>query len=266
MKFKQYLTEETYTVKTALEMIYTHSTPFIKDLLKDGFNNKRYDELLYSGRHESRDMFVGAVRKNRRPVDTSQYQHELFDRLFYKKFGIKGRSQALFCTGNAGVARNYASGGSAYMIFPVGKYKFLWSHEVTDLYKNPYVDQIMEKYERLIGDTEITITQQKGLPPDEKRKQVEAVRPPLEKKRDVELTHDILSTYTTKMLMKAIDTRHEIMLDTDRYVAIKYDMYHLAIKSYIATMKTKPPTIENLEHWYNTYGKGTSIMRNMELY
>jgi hypothetical protein len=55
----------------------------------------------------------------------------LLDKQFQKKFGVKARSQSLFCTNEYLSTLQY---GNPYYIFPIGKYKTIWSPEIADLY------------------------------------------------------------------------------------------------------------------------------------
>ena len=66
------------------------------------------------------------VRKNRVPLDTPLKVHKFIDRSFKKKFGWKPRSEGLFC---------FASDewSAAFLVFPIGNFKFVWSNKVDDL-------------------------------------------------------------------------------------------------------------------------------------
>lgn len=66
---------------------------------------------------------VETVRKNRHPRDSSPFAHRLVDDWFYEKFGIRPRSQAVFCSSSRSVAKAY---GTVCYMFPVGEFKFIW--------------------------------------------------------------------------------------------------------------------------------------------
>lgn len=82
---------------------------------------------LYRGYGGTLKSFAGmrtvAVRKDRQPRDTSLYVHGLLDAYFQEKFGVKVRSEGLFCTGDRETAERY---GKANYIFPIGEFKFVW--------------------------------------------------------------------------------------------------------------------------------------------
>lgn len=71
------------------------------------------------------------VRKARKPLDTPLDVHKEFDKIFKKHFGWKSRSEGLLTTGDKKVAGSY---GTPYKIFPIGKFRFVWSENVHDLY------------------------------------------------------------------------------------------------------------------------------------
>ena len=71
------------------------------------------------------------MRDNRRPLDTPLWLHTVLDDWFYKKFKVRARSNALFCSFNDHLARNY---GNVYRVFPIGKYQAISSFKVKDLY------------------------------------------------------------------------------------------------------------------------------------
>lgn len=49
---------------------------------------------------------IKKVRKDRKPRDLDINTHNKVDEYFYEKFGIKFRSQSLFCTGSINNAKN----------------------------------------------------------------------------------------------------------------------------------------------------------------
>ena len=72
-----------------------------------------------------------SVRTDRQPMDTSRETQNMLDKIFFKKFGWKARSEGLFGTGNKSFASMY---GRPHLVFPVGQFKFIWSPEIKDLY------------------------------------------------------------------------------------------------------------------------------------
>jgi hypothetical protein len=129
MRFQQHIKESNGNTPfiEIIDLIYDKCRPFLKDISKSG----KLDGLLFSGRKSYKDYFIRALRTDRRPSDTKQNVHEYFDKEFNKKFGFKARSNAIFCTGRPSIARSY---GNLYCIFPIGKYNFVWSDDIKDLF------------------------------------------------------------------------------------------------------------------------------------
>ena len=92
-------------------------------------NNK--GNILYSGRDFNDIIVKSKVRKDRRPLSTSRKTHNNLDKIFNDIFGVRLRSESVFCTLNYRVANSY---GRPYVIFPIGEYTFYWSTVLNDLY------------------------------------------------------------------------------------------------------------------------------------
>ncbi|WP_415396242.1 hypothetical protein [Sulfurimonas sp. CS5] len=70
------------------------------------------------------------TRKNRKPKHLPLELHEKVDEYFFNKFGIKFRSQSVFCTGKMKSALDY---GKVAIIEPVGHFEICWSPKCYDL-------------------------------------------------------------------------------------------------------------------------------------
>jgi len=73
------------------------------------------------------------VRKNRRPRDTPQEIHEMIDSAFKDAFGWYVRSEGVFTISYKSSAKVY---GTPYLFFPVGKYKYVWSTNIEDIFEH----------------------------------------------------------------------------------------------------------------------------------
>ena len=71
----------------------------------------------------------GTRHKDREPKLTAKPVFEVYDKAFAEEFGWWVRSKGVF-TGSTGVAISY---GSAYYFFPIGQYKYVWSHNYSKL-------------------------------------------------------------------------------------------------------------------------------------
>ena len=91
---------------------------------------------IYRGLKNDIDFFVEKkVRKNRKPRVIGKTLHKLLDELYLKHWGFKARSQGLFC-GAYNAAANWGE-GSPYIIFPVGKFKYVYTIlDETDFWSN----------------------------------------------------------------------------------------------------------------------------------
>jgi len=104
-----------------------------KQFLKEVDLKKHPNNLLFRGSGNRGNWFMGQPRRDRYPKDTPDYWHEAFNEVFKDKFGWYARSEGLFTTGNYSTAKSY--GGKVYIIFPAGRYKYVWSSVITDLYR-----------------------------------------------------------------------------------------------------------------------------------
>lgn len=116
-----------------LTMIYRDCAPFIREFIGPQKGNTAL-QFLYSGRDVSGnpEFIKKRVRKDRKPADMHPIIHDMLDKEFQKRFGYPARSSSLFVTGDLYIASDY--GSRVYLVFPVGKYKYLWNPQVDDLY------------------------------------------------------------------------------------------------------------------------------------
>ncbi len=124
--------EEFLFAMKIVEKIKRDCQPYIKEM-----DQKRmFGHSLYRGMDTSKRFLKKRVRLgNRQPTDMLQEEHDMINRYFTKKYGAPYRN-ALFLTGDAGVAMDYnhGSGANYYLIFPIDKFSFIWSTRISDLY------------------------------------------------------------------------------------------------------------------------------------
>lgn len=126
MKFYNYLREQE-DYREYFDEIEKNCQIFLNDLKKIGDP----DSLLYSGRKSSEPFIYKKTRKDRKPRDIPREFHNWLNKWFEWKFGVKARSQTVFTTPDKDDADSF---GDPFIIFPIGKYKLIWSEEVGDLY------------------------------------------------------------------------------------------------------------------------------------
>jgi hypothetical protein len=100
--------------------------PYIREL-RNGDN----PHALLRGSRSSHIKLKRNVRENRKPKNTPIQYHNAADDWFYEQFGIRYRSDALFCTGSFNGAALY---GNVFIIFPIGEFKVCWSPNIVDMY------------------------------------------------------------------------------------------------------------------------------------
>ena len=128
MRLKQYLNEE-YNLDDIDEIITILKKDcklYINDVQRYYHNN-----FLFSGRKSNAFFAKKKVRKNRKPKDTPIEIHDLMDDWFYKKFGIRFRSNSFFGSFEESTVTLY---GKPFIIFPIGKYSAISSPVVNDVY------------------------------------------------------------------------------------------------------------------------------------
>lgn len=114
------------TLLEIVQTLFDNCRPYLKEMSKTGVAH-----MLFSGRKDSKDVLYRPVRKNRYSMDTPQELSEDLDGRFKRKFGWKPRTGGIFCTGDYKVASDY---GVPYSIFPIGKFRFIWSPHIKDMW------------------------------------------------------------------------------------------------------------------------------------
>lgn len=185
--FKQFIGEDYFTLSLE-ELLRRDCSDFINEIRDDdflfrGMNNPSKGAKIHSMKtplgEPAINFYEKKVRTERRPLNTPPHIQVLVDEWFYKKFGVQPRSSGLFCVGEP---LNDFVYGPSYIIFPIGKFRYIWSPTVFDF------------FEDFLGD-KVNVT--------------------------AEEIEEFLSEQNYKMtdLDKAIDSRNEIMVLCERYYA-----------------------------------------------
>lgn len=141
--FKQFLSEEEQ--QTLLSLIQRDCAPFLQAVKKKGLlyrgikkiwkNKSRNIPMSVKSDETNIEFWKKNVRQDRRAMDTFDDLHIDLDNWFNKKFGIKARTQSIFCFADPKDTENY---GVPCIVFPIGPIKYVWSPNVPDLfYKIP---------------------------------------------------------------------------------------------------------------------------------
>lgn len=135
--FKQFLNETTVEkystdLEEIVDLIQQDCQPFLREAgdyaLFRGFRGRRglTDD---HGHHIGPIYWLKATpRTDRRPLDSYKLAHDLMDDWFEKNYGVRARSEGVFCAPRQAQAASY---GRAFYVFPIGNFKVLWaSHDV----------------------------------------------------------------------------------------------------------------------------------------
>lgn len=114
-------------VDAIVALIKKDCQPFLSQL--DGA--PMYRGLRRKAGAHNEDFLKKEVRIDRQPHLTRTENHEIIDGWMQRTFGINGRSATIFCSGDDTTAYTY---GNVYAIFPIGKFEFLWSPQIDDLF------------------------------------------------------------------------------------------------------------------------------------
>ncbi len=138
-------------IQKMASMLFRDCKPYLKDLKKSG-------KVMYRGAYGG-DMTKIIPRKDRQPKDMDQELSDEIDDAFMSHVGWKPRSEGVFCSGDYKQAEGY--GSAVFTVWPIGKYKFVWSLSIYDLYTKldnsgdyDYIetDWMYEDYEERYGE------------------------------------------------------------------------------------------------------------------
>lgn len=126
--FAQFLNEKDSTdeVRKMAQAVYRDCQPFLKQIP----NGKLNKHSLYRGMRNDAPL-LNRVRKDRQPKDMKREVHEFLDGFFFEDFGVRYRSQAMFCSPSMQMADEY---GRVYLIFPKGEFDYSYSPKYHDLW------------------------------------------------------------------------------------------------------------------------------------
>lgn len=162
---------------------------------------------------EDSSCYIGAVRPNRKPRDSSKVAHDGMNSIFIKAVGLPLRSASLFCTKNKGVAESY---DRPFVIFPIGEVYFAWSPYISDPYE-VYIDQSISS----------TLSAQfKRLMPEITKKfpNITSVESLLDNDRAINYALSLIpDAWVYDHDISKCPSHNEIMVACDRYYAVAAD-------------------------------------------
>jgi len=155
--FKQYLTEEK-KFPNLLDILKKDCKPFLEEAKGNGLLFRGVNDLgtpkkvsipwVIDGMEpgEPINLYKKAVRNDRQPKDSSVLAHNIVNEWFKDEFGYPARSETIFCIGmigkygdeSAGIVRKY---GTPRVVFPIGKFEYVWATDVHDLFQQLHAMQ-----------------------------------------------------------------------------------------------------------------------------
>lgn len=268
MKFKNYLLFENMESSRIPDIIMKDCKLFIDELKKT-----RKDDFIYRGTKKGVfNLKKIKPRKNRKPMDMPEVLHNLFDNLFYKEFKWKSRSEGVFVASDPSILGPY---GTPYLFFPIGKYKYVWSPSIEDLfceiensdYLHDYEDTFLfgeyrHEYDEIYGHGGEGTFEYDGIDL-ETNNEDEAIETAIERLGDEELFRDYylewipdmtLDEYLEKEGEKYKERQYEFVSNlVDKYIdknlkdaignknemSFKCDSYYLVNRKYLDILKEK---------------------------
>ena len=188
MRLQKYITEQK-SFKESVPQIKKDCKKYIKEIR--GAEGALFRFGVFFNRQS---IIKKKTHSNRMPFTTPIEIHSGIDEMFLKKFKWKARSENVsFCWGmpftNTIKTKNYP------ILFPIGKYRYLWSPKVEDLYDTLGKPKQMD----VISD-------------DDLKYYLDIFR------------NNFLNTYTNKNLKQAVKSLKEIMVGCKEYYLIKSEL------------------------------------------
>ncbi len=150
MRFKDFLLE-TYPGDFNMEQFLDDCAPYI-----EAIKGSRAFDLLKHGTKSGPDVW--GIRKHEKrigPRDSDPRLHDAVNDFFVSEFGWDARTDALFASSSWIAPKAY---GLIYFVFPVGKFQFLWSPKIEDLWSDVHLlrSAIMKKHKDMSRDEAMT--------------------------------------------------------------------------------------------------------------
>jgi hypothetical protein len=229
MRLNRYLTEAKYddeyiATKVIYPMLVKNSKPFMIEFLR----NQRKSGFKWFWRGTNRQITeIGEVkrRKNRKPVDMPKKLHDLLDFKFFEKFKWPVRSEGIFTVPDQGSTISY--GSYTYAFFPIGKYRYVWSDRVMDLFAEMYKrkltpDKADHLYSDIVGNDEVILPTSKEAHFIEMKKYKKWFLDPNGWFAEVNMRSDeIINTFIDDKMGMALAHKFEVVFDCKKYYLVE---------------------------------------------
>lgn len=202
MKFKEYLNEAFEFTDEMIDTIKKDCKPFLK-----------YKNFLFRGMSNPNTEMVKKIRRtDRQPLHTDTDLHNIIDNIFLKEWGWKARSQGVFARADYQV--NFY--GRKHLVFPIGKFTYLWSKLIFDAVAFDKIQHIDKKS----GKEKVQVR----LFPNDDEKSDYWIHVDTWENYTKDLEMYIKKYYTNKNIQKYFTIKEpiEIMLNVDSYWAVPF--------------------------------------------
>ena len=210
--------------KVIMPMLIKNSKPFLREFLK----SQRKSGFKWFWRGTNRQVTeIGEVRrrKNRKPVDMPLKLHELLDFKFFQKFKWPVRSEGIFTVPDA--ASTFPYGAYAYAFFPIGKYRYVWSDRVADLFAEMYKrkltpDKADHLYSEIFDNEEVLLPSSKENHEEELVKYKKWLKDPNGWFNEVVIRSDeIINTFVDNKMDMALAHKFEVVFDCKKFYLVE---------------------------------------------
>jgi len=182
-----------------METVKSDCAPYLQEI-----DYALYNRMLYRGVIGTTKTYIAkTVRlEDREPKDINLDLHNQINEYFNENYGAPFRN-SIHVTADEPQAWEYAYGGSdsgsVYIIFPVGKFDFLWSPKISDM-----LDAAMGHDLQRYGNVSNALRDQEKL-----------------KKYWERFKNEALATYQTTDLKSAIKSGNEVMIRCQEYYGLR---------------------------------------------
>lgn len=241
--FKQFLNESESSTEMA-KYIESHCKPFLDESKRKGLLFRGIGTFAQSGEFnlpgltDAIPFAIITPRVDRQPRNMPKKFHTLIDDWFKDKFGLKARSAGVFAFGvkSSNTAASYAAssnkgqGGFACVIFPIGPFKYVWSPEVHDLFTNVHDHFTNFSQMDYTKFSQMDYIIQDGENNGENNGEI-----------DVKKFYHYLETldYKSTDLSAALQSKNEIMLVCDKYLALSVPIKSTLREPYVKAIASE---------------------------
>ncbi len=224
MRLQKHLNEANDVPQKAWDLIKKKCQPFLKEWIPV---NKRLGDFypLWRGMTRTgKEYGEKDVRGDRKPSDSSKEFHTEVNNIMRQVHKVAGRTSSVFVTGDPDQTFVY---GEQHMIFPAGRYTYLYNPSIRDL----FIDVSKRGYYRDINQGAHALYRKRNDLRDDvisgKIDREEVIRE-LEKmviNQNRDILWRLIKEYKTSDLKKAISSHTEIMIQCESYIYVRSQWY-----------------------------------------